>query len=115
MKAYKIEMMTITANTKKEAVEMYLVQHFESYMYKCDKKFSTLYRKAKIMICTFDVVFNDDESSNSMGFKASEKYCRDYIKANNGSSNGYFCDYKGGIVSVVCNETGQTMCFFEIK
>lgn len=47
MKTYKIESMTITANTKKEAVEMYIQQYFETFMCKCEKSFNTLYKLAK--------------------------------------------------------------------
>ena len=46
MKAYKIEMMTILANTKKEAVEKYLEQYFKAFMCNCEKSFSTLYKDA---------------------------------------------------------------------
>jgi len=55
---------------------------------------------------TYDVVFNNDTHSSSKGFKASIEYCMDYINANNGSNVGYFADYKGGYVQVVCNESG---------
>lgn len=44
MKTYSIEAMTITASTKKEAVEMYIKQYFETYMCKCEKSFKTLYK-----------------------------------------------------------------------
>ena len=47
MKTYKIEMVTISANTKKEAVEKYIIWHFDSRMYKCEKSFNALYRNAK--------------------------------------------------------------------
>ena len=58
---------------------------------------------------TYDVVFNDDTDSNSKGFKESKQYCMDYIEEHNGTDWSYFEDYKGGIVSVVCNETGETV------
>jgi hypothetical protein len=32
---------------------------------------------------------------------------------NNGTDESYFADYKGGTVSVVCNETGEKV--FETK
>ena len=56
---------------------------------------------------TYDVVFNDENDSNSKGFKSSLEECKKYIELNNGSNDSYFADYKGGIVSVVCNETGE--------
>ena len=58
---------------------------------------------------TYDVVFNDDCHSNSKGWKETLDYCIDYIKSNNGTDNSYFSDYKGGIVSIVCNETDETV------
>jgi hypothetical protein len=58
---------------------------------------------------TYDVVFNDETSSNDKGFKASFQYCFDYIRKNNGTNNSYFADYKKGTVSIVCNETGETV------
>ena len=58
---------------------------------------------------TYDVVFNDNTDSNSKGFAQSLEYCIDYIKRYNGTKESYFADYKGGIVSIVCNETGETI------
>ena len=42
MKKYKIE-----AKNKKEAVKLYLIQHFETYMCVCEKSSNTLYKLAK--------------------------------------------------------------------
>jgi len=58
---------------------------------------------------TYNVVFNDETSSNDKGFKESYNYCMNYIKSNNGTNNSYFKDYKNGTVSIVCNETGETV------
>ena len=58
---------------------------------------------------TYDVVFNDDYRSNNKGWKETLDYCIDYIKSNNGTDNSYFADYKGGVVSIVCNETDETV------
>ena len=58
---------------------------------------------------TYDVVFNDDCHSNSKGWNETLDYCIDYIKSNNGTDNSYFADYKGGVVSIVCNETDETV------
>lgn len=52
-------------------------------------------------------IFNDETSSDNKGFSASIGYCQNYINSNNGSS--YFEDYKGGTVSIICNETGETV------
>ena len=64
---------------------------------------------------TYDVVFNDDTSSNSKGFHESLQYCKDYIAANNGTDRSYFVDYRGGTVSVICNETGEDMYDEEVR
>lgn len=58
---------------------------------------------------TYDVVFNNETSSDSKGFKSSIEDCRLYIHLYNGTDESYFADYKGGIVSIVCNETGETI------
>lgn len=58
---------------------------------------------------TYDIQFNDNENSNSKGFKETFDYCKDYIANNNGSGMSYFADYKGGTVSIVENETGETV------
>lgn len=58
---------------------------------------------------TFDVVFNNDESSNSKGFNADKQYCIDYITRYNGSNESYFEDYKGGLVQVICVETEEVV------
>jgi hypothetical protein len=58
---------------------------------------------------TYDVVFNDDENSNSKGFTVDPYSAIAYIQANNGTDTSYFADYKGGTVSVVCNQTGESV------
>ena len=58
---------------------------------------------------TYDVYFNDSTDSNCKGFQADFDYCKNYIKHNNGTNNSYFRDYKGGTVSIVCHQTGETV------
>jgi hypothetical protein len=58
---------------------------------------------------TYDVNFDDDSSSNSKGFYWTKEQCMDYIEIYNGTEHSYFKDYKGGTVSIVCNETGETV------
>jgi len=58
---------------------------------------------------TYNVVFNDETSSSDKGFEMDYDYCLNYIKSNNGTNNSYFADYKDGTVSIVCNETGETV------
>lgn len=66
-------------------------------------------------IRTYDVVFNDSENSNGKGFEQSLEYCKGYIESFNGTDESYFEDYKGGVVSVVCNETGETVYEEEVR
>lgn len=64
---------------------------------------------------TYDVVFNDEYNSNSKGFRSSKDDCIRYIEQNNGTDTSYFADYKGGIVQVVCNETGGVVYECKVK
>jgi hypothetical protein len=64
---------------------------------------------------TYDVHFNDSTDSNGKGFMADFDYCKNYIEQNNGTNNSYFEDYKGGTVSIVCNETGETVYEEEVR
>lgn len=64
---------------------------------------------------TYDIFFNDDYSSNNKGFEMTKGEAIDYIKTHNGTNYSYFEDYKGGIVSVVCNETGEEVYFEEVR
>ena len=72
---------------------------------------------ADVVIClyTYDIYFNDDCDSNNKGMAESLEYCKEYIRENNGTSHSYFADYKGGIVSIVCNETGETVYEEEVR
>lgn len=65
--------------------------------------------KRKFMKKSYDVIFNDDTSSNEKGWKETKEYCLNYIEEYNGTDESYFEDYKGGIVQIVCNETGQVV------
>lgn len=58
---------------------------------------------------TYDVVFNDDESTNAKGMEATKVDAILYVKLYNGTNESYFADYKGGVVQVVCNETGDVV------
>lgn len=64
---------------------------------------------------TYNVHFDDSNDSNDKGFKLSFEDAKAYIESNNGTNNSYFEDYKGGIVSIVDNETGETVYEEEIK
>lgn len=64
---------------------------------------------------TYDVVFNDDENSNSKGFAIDPDSAIAYIQANNGSNYSYFSDYKGGTVAVVNNQTGEAVYEESVK
>jgi len=56
---------------------------------------------------TYDVVFDDESASNSKDFGYSLEECKNYIKMYNGTNESYFENFKGGTVSIVCNETGE--------
>ena len=58
---------------------------------------------------TYDIHFNNESNSNNKGFKCTLDECMSYIQQHNGSDFSYFADYKGGTVSVVCNETGENV------
>jgi len=64
---------------------------------------------------TFDILFNGNCNSNNKGFSESLEYCQDYIKSHNGTNESYFEDYKGGMVSIICNETNETVFETQIK
>jgi hypothetical protein len=70
--------------------------------------------KNKVMK-TYDVYFNDSNDSNNKDFNESFEYCKNYIEAYNGTNESYFGDYKGGIVSIVCNETGEEVYSEDIR
>ena len=63
----------------------------------------------------FDVVFNDDCDSNCKGFNESYESCLEYIKTYNGTNESYFSDYKGGVVSIVNNDTEEYVYSEDIK
>ena len=64
---------------------------------------------------TYNIFFNNGENSNDLGFKSTLEYCENYIKTHNGTNHSYFEDYKGGSVSIVCNETEETVYETEVK
>lgn len=64
---------------------------------------------------TYDIVFNSNTSSNAKGFKKSIEECQKYIAMHNGTNTSYFEDYKGGSVSIVCNETEEVVFEAEVK
>lgn len=61
------------------------------------------------MKATYDVHFNDVTDSNSKGFSMDYEEALNYIKTYNGTDESYFADYKGGTVSIVCNQTGEVI------
>lgn len=60
-------------------------------------------------MCTYDVFFDDVNSSNNMGFSSSYDYCLSWIASNRSDKSTYFGDYSGGTVSIVCIDTGDTV------
>lgn len=63
----------------------------------------------------YNIVFNDDTDSNDLGFKSAYKDCLNYILMNNGTSDSYFGDYKGGTVCIVDTETGEEVYSESVK
>jgi len=63
---------------------------------------------------TYNIYFNDSENANDKGFELSLEEAKNYIKQYNGTSESYFADYKNGTVSIVDNETGETVYEEEI-
>ena len=64
--------------------------------------------------CTYDVEFNNDENTDSKGWHCSYEECENYIRQYNGTNESYFEDYKGGTVSIRCNETEEIVFETEI-
>ena len=56
---------------------------------------------------TYDIYFIDSENSNNKGFNMTLEEAKEYIRIYNGTNESYFADYKGGTVSIVCNENGE--------
>lgn len=64
---------------------------------------------------TFDIQFNDNQNSNSMGFTESIEACKNFISRHNGTDHSYFADYKGGTVGIVNNNTGEEVYSEDVK
>lgn len=65
--------------------------------------------------CTYDVHFDDENNSNCKGWAIGFNECKDYIDSYNGTDESYFENYKGGTVSVYCNEIGETVFETEVR
>lgn len=50
----------------------------------------------------YDILFSDDTAMNDCGFKMTLEEAKDYIATWNGTNHGYFEDYKGGFVCIIC-------------
>ena len=64
---------------------------------------------------TYDVQFDNDDYTNSKGWHETFEYCKDYIESYNGTNESYFEDYKGGTVSIYCNETDEEVYSERVK
>lgn len=78
-----------------------------------DNKTEELVNEYKIL--TYDVVFDDDESSASKGFEQTFDECKAYIERYNGADEYYFEGFKSGVVSIRCNETDEVVYQEDIK
>lgn len=56
---------------------------------------------------TYNVLFHNGIESDRKGFHTSFENCLIFIKNNNGSNKAGFAEYHGGIVQIICNETGE--------
>lgn len=66
-------------------------------------------------IGTFDVRFDNDEISDCKNWARPADECLAYIDNNNGTNHSYFADYKGGTVSIVCNESDEVIYSTEVN
>ncbi|WP_333615925.1 hypothetical protein [Bacteroides pyogenes] len=64
---------------------------------------------------TYDVIFNDSSTSNSKNIHGTIEECMSWIKKNRNDKSTYFGDYTAGTVSIVCEQTGDTVYEEEIK
>jgi hypothetical protein len=67
------------------------------------------YRIVDVEELTYDIVFNCDEHTNNKGVELSLNDAYSYISFNMYNKWSYFQDYIGGTVSIVNNETGDTI------
>jgi len=63
---------------------------------------------------TYNILFHSNEHSMDNGFKLALDAAKSYIQMHNGTNHGYFQDFKGGIVQIVCNETEEVVYETEI-
>jgi hypothetical protein len=89
--------------TKDEAEN--LKKEFEDYAKKHNLDWAAF--EVEELPFTYDVCFDDDTDSNSKGWEQTYDYCLSYIRMYNGTNESYFKDYKGGVVSIYCNETDE--------
>lgn len=64
---------------------------------------------------TYDVVFNDSNYSNSKGIHGTIEECMNWIENNRSDKSTYFGDYAGGTVSIICEQSGETVYEEEIR
>lgn len=64
---------------------------------------------------TYDVVFNDSHSSDSKNIHGTIEECMIWIKNNRNDKSTYFGDYVGGTVSIICEQSGETVYEEEIR
>lgn len=64
---------------------------------------------------TYNITFNDSENSNDKGFELSLEDAKSYIAQYNGTNESYFANYKGGLVQIIDNETGEVVFETEVK
>src|SRR5690606_8555783 len=110
-----ISELTKALEEKKFVQESFGKKLYEGNGYNIEvSQFASAWWEYELTQTTFDIRFDDDENSNSIGIAESLSYCKDYIKQHNGTNHSYFSDYKGGTASIVSNETGEKVFETEV-
>lgn len=93
--------------------DILLISDEDAKLIETEKKF--VWYGFYICNCTYDVVFNKNKHSDYKGWKFAYDKCKLYIETSNGCNLSLFKKYKGGTISIVCNETGITAFKTKIK
>lgn len=64
---------------------------------------------------TYDVLFNDSNDSNNQGIHGTFEECMNWIEWNRNDKSTYFGDYSGGVVSIICEQTSETVYMEDIR
>lgn len=62
----------------------------------------------------YDIIFADENDNVCMDFAETAEDCKAYIERFNGTDDGYFKSYRGGIVQVVNFDTWEVVYETEV-